>query len=590
MQHAFCQCPAGLPGGRAAATAVPVRFTPFNDETAVKALLDPRRFVRVIYIGRLSLATAIFLAAIFAWERAPARDTLIASLILASAAAVTAASVWRTVVQRHLPGPTFFYLQSTFDLALVTAVVHITGRAASPFAALYILVIASAALLLPAGGGLLVAALGIVLFFAESVVGRGGVFDFTLWLQLGIFAVVALGCAYVSAKLHEGAAGREALAAELAQARLEAADILENIRAAILTIDLKGNLLYANPAANTILGGDLASRTGTPILDWLTEVAPVLGSALRRSVTERVRTTRAEGEFWRDGERHTIGVTTTAPEAPNEAADNGKAAHRPTTATAIFQDISTHKRIESLRMRAERLEAVAELSASLAHEIRNPLASIRSAVEQLTQSRRATEDERTLGDLVLRESDRLSRLLGEFLDFSRTRVTTIEPVDLVQIVSGAASLAGAHPSRADGVDMTCNVPTSPLVIEGDQDLLHRAVFNLALNAIQAVAGKGTVAIGLAPLHGEELPAGGEFEHGAVALSVSDDGPGIPPDLRERMFDPFFTTKEGGTGLGLPVVHRAVEAHRGLVLVDSGAHGTRFTVLLPLAQSASTEES
>ena len=576
-------------GRRVAATAAQtVRFTPITDETAAKALLDPRRFVRVIYLGRLSLASAIFLAAIFAWERAPARDTLIASLILASAAAVTAASVWRTVVQRQRPGPTFFYLQSIFDLALVTAVVHVTGRSASPFAALYILVIASAALLLPPGGGLLVAALGIALFFAESVVGRAAAYDFTLWVQLGIFAVVALGCAYVSAKLHEGAAGREALAAELVQARLEAADILENIRAAILTIDVKGNLLYANPAANTILGGELRSRTGTPVLEWLTEVAPVLGNALRRSITEGVRTTRAEGDFWRDGQRHTIGVTTTAPEPSSNG--NGKADPRPATATAIFSDISSHKRVESLRVRAERLEAVAELSASLAHEIRNPLASIRSAVEQLTRSRRATEDERTLGDLVLRESDRLSRLLGEFLDFSRTRVTTIEPVNLAHIVRGAASLAATHPSRAEGAALTCNVPVTPVVIEGDQDLLHRAVFNLALNAVQAVGEKGHVAVDLAPLPDEELPAGAEFERGAVALSVSDDGPGIPAELRERMFDPFFTTKEGGTGLGLPVVHRAVEAHRGLVLVDSGTHGTRFTVLLPLAQSASSEES
>ncbi len=566
-----------------------MRLTPITDETAAKALLDPRRFLRVIHIGRLALAAAIFLAAIFAWERAPARDTLIASLILASAAAVSAASVWRTVVQRRIPGATFFYLQSIFDLALVTAVVHVTGGAASPFAALYILVIATASLLLPAGGGLLVAALGIALFFAEAVVGRGGVYDFTLWLQLGVFAVVALGSGYVSAKLHEGAAGREALAAELVQTRLEAADILENIRAAILTIDIKGTLLYANPAACAVLGSDLAARTGTPVLDWLVDVAPVLGNALRRSVTERTRTTRAEGEVIRDGARVTIGVTTTAPEAVS-ANGNGKGDRRPQTATAIFQDISSHKRIESLRVRAERLEAVAELSASLAHEIRNPLASIRSAVEQLTQSRRASEDERTLGSLVLRESDRLSRLLGEFLDFSRTRVTAIDPVDIVQLVRGAASLAAAHPSRPEGVELTCNGPMTPVMIEGDQDLLHRAVFNLALNAIQAAPENGRVSVDLALLQADEVPAGAEFEYGAVALSVSDDGPGIPADHRERMFDPFFTTKEGGTGLGLPVVHRAVEAHRGLVLVDSGTHGTRFTVLLPLAQSASTEES
>jgi two-component system sensor histidine kinase PilS (NtrC family) len=134
------------------------------------------------------------------------------------------------------------------------------------------------------------------------------------------------------------------------------------------------------------------------------------------------------------------------------------------------------------------------------------------------------------------------------------------------------------------------VPSDGLVIEADEDLLHRAVFNLALNAVQAAPPGGRVVVDLLPLPADEVPVGAGFGGGAVALRVSDDGPGIPVEHRERMFDPFFTTKDGGTGLGLPVVHRAVEAHRGLVLVDSGSHGTRFTVLLPLAQSGSHEES
>jgi two-component system sensor histidine kinase PilS (NtrC family) len=300
-------------------------------------------------------------------------------------------------------------------------------------------------------------------------------------------------------------------------------------------------------------------------------------------VTTRERIVRAEGEVVRESGDLTIGVTTTAPEAA------GDDPHRLATSTAIFQDISNNKRLESLRVRAERLEAVAELSASLAHEIRNPLASIRSAVEQLADARHATEDDKVLGALVMRESDRLSRLLGEFLDFARTRATVIEPVDLGAVVRGATNLAAAHPSRGEDVVVACSMPDDPIVIEADEDLLHRAVFNLALNAVQAAPRGGRVDVDVLPLPADEVPAGAGFDGGAVALRVTDDGPGIPLDLRERMFDPFFTTKEGGTGLGLPVVHRAVEAHRGLVLVDSGSHGTRFTVLLPLAQSGSSEE-
>ncbi|NUS97811.1 MAG: PAS domain-containing protein [Gemmatimonadaceae bacterium] len=561
-----------------------MRITPISDETARKALLDSRGFVRWIYIARLSLAVALLVAALLAGGRPDPTDTIIASLAFAASVAFTAGSAWSSFVQRRPLGATFFYLQSLFDLALVTAVVHVTGRSASPFVALYILVIAAASLLLPPGGGLLVAALGNVVFFTDVILSRESAFDVALWLQLGIFGVVALGSGWIAGRLRQGAAGRDQLAAELVQARLEAADILHNIRSGIVTIDVEGRLLYANPAASALLDADLESRIGQPFLDWLQPLTPVLAGALRESITTRQRIVRAEGDVHRESGAMTIGVTTTAPEAPLDGQ------HGLATSTAIFQDISNNKRLESLRVRAERLEAVAELSASLAHEIRNPLASIRSAVEQLAQARHATEDDRVLGALVMRESDRLSRLLGEFLDFARTRATVIEPVDLGEVVRGATNLAAAHPSRAEDVTVSCSTPETPLVIEADEDLLHRAIFNLALNAVQAAPPGGRVDVDVLPLPADEVPAGSGFDNGAVALRVTDDGPGIPRDLRERMFDPFFTTQDGGTGLGLPVVHRAVEAHRGLVLVDTGTHGTRFTVLLPLAQSGSTEES
>ena len=166
--------------------------------------------------------------------------------------------------------------------------------------------------------------------------------------------------------------------------------------------------------------------------------------------------------------------------------------------TVIFQDISDNKRLEELRLRAERLEAVAELSASLAHEIKNPLASIRSAVEQLgARAPRATDDERVLATLIVRESDRLSRLLSEFLDFARVRVTRGERVNMGEVAQAAVRLADTHPDRKSGVSVTCVVPTEPLLVEGDEDLLHRAIFNITLNAVQAApatSGRVTVEV------------------------------------------------------------------------------------------------
>jgi len=255
----------------------------------------------------------------------------------------------------------------------------------------------------------------------------------------------------------------------------------------------------------------------------------------------------------------------------------------------IFQDISDSKRLEELRLRAERLEAVAELSASLAHEIKNPLASIRSAVEQLARRPKANDDERILGKLVVRESDRLARLLSEFLDFARVRVTGGARVDVCAISCTAALLAGTNPDRKSGVVVRCVPAPTPLFVEGDEDLLHRAVFNIVLNAVQASPANGEVIVEVASLPMEQIPVGVPFPRHAVSVRVTDRGAGIPLEIRDRIFDPFFTTKPGGSGLGLPIVHRAIEAHRGFVLVDSSPAGTRFTVLLPLCPPPENED-
>src|SRR5688572_6885866 len=356
------------------------------------------------------MSAAIFVAAVLAWNNADEGLTLVASLLITIALAFTAGSALYSVVQRTTLRPAFLYTQSLFDLAVVTAIVHVTGGGSSQFAALYILVIAAASLLLPFPGGLVIAALGCVLYFTDVLLTPGMHLDLGVWLQLGVFSAVALGSGYIAARLRQAGAGTEQLAAELVKVRLQAADILRNIRSGIITVDDSGALVHANPAASQLLGLDLEAHVGVPIMATIANAAPALARALERATQDGTRTTRAEGTITA-GDRHfPIGLNTTS----SEGADGVGA-----TATAIFQDISDQKRIDALHARAERLEAVAELSASLAHEIKNPLASIRSAVEQLARSPRTTIDERTLAELIVRESDRLSRLLSEFLDFAR---------------------------------------------------------------------------------------------------------------------------------------------------------------------------
>jgi two-component system, NtrC family, sensor histidine kinase PilS len=556
-----------------------VRLTPRSTDPALRAILDPRRLLRWVLIGRLCLASAIFIAAVSSWTTADSNKTLIASLAFAISAVVTVGSVGYAEIYQKRFGRAFIYMQAVFDLLLVTAVVHLTNGTASPFAALYILVIATASLLVPASGGLVIAGLGIVFYFVDVVVLlRSPLSEPGVWMQLTVIALVTLGIRYLSARLRETNEGKAILVAALEQTRLQADDILRNIRSGVVTVNTDGRLLYANPTAEQLLGLELITRVGQPVLDSVTNVAPELGLAIKRAAEGRIRTTRGEGVVATAVRRFPIGVTTTYTE------ENGNGRRR--TATAIFQDLSEQKRMDVLRLRAERLEGIAELSASLAHEIKNPLASIRSAVEQISRMPTISDDQRTLGTLVLRESDRLSRLLSEFLDFARVRMARTKPVDLVAIARGAAGLAHAHPDRDETVRITCIAPENDAVeLEGDEDLLHRAVFNLVLNALQAAPADSEVRIEVARGTLDPVPNGLGFDGDAVSVRVTDAGPGIPADVRARMFDPFFTTKANGTGLGLAVVHRAIEAHRGLVLVDSGSHGTKFTVILPRVQQA-----
>jgi two-component system sensor histidine kinase PilS (NtrC family) len=558
-----------------------MRHTPsFTSEKALQAIMDPRRLLRWIYTGRMIVASAIFVAAVARWLSVDERTTLLATLSFIISAIVTVVSAGYTLVYQRPVGRTFLYLQFITDLLLVTVFVHVTGPAgaggSTPYSALYIPVIAMAALLLPEWSSLLIAALGIVLYFADiALFQRELLQDQLFYVQLALFAVVALSTAAVSERLRKGTAGTALLAAHLEQVRLRAEDILRNINSGVITIDRAGRLVYANPMAERLLDISMASHANREVLSHIRGEAPALSEALERSVQERVRTNRAEGTVMVGGREFPIGVTTTHMEDPDGNL----------SATAIFQDISDAKRMETLRLRAEKLEGIAELSASLAHEIKNPLASIRSSVEQLGKMPHPGKDEQVLASLVMRESDRLSRLLTEFIDFARVRVARRDPVDVADVVRGAAQLANNHPDRREGVRIDCIVPSEPVILSGDEDMLHRAVFNLALNAVQAAPPESTVRIEVNAEAREGVASDPRFGAGAVEIRVSDQGSGVPEEIRDRLFSPFTTTKPQGSGLGLAVVQRAVEAHKGLVLLDSDSTGTRVTVLLPRAIAA-----
>jgi len=529
-----------------------------------------RTLLQWLYVGRIAVVSAIFLAAVLNWWRADLTALLVASVSATAALVVTAASFWHSHLRPGETGPTFRYSQALFDVALVTAIVHISGPY-SYFAALYILVIAFYALLMPLANGLLVALLAGIVYTADVLIGQRGELSAAVLLQVAVYWLVASVTGYLASRVRVMGTAHQSLEAELQRVRLEAADILRHIGAGVLTVDGDGALVYANPTAEAMLELRLSEQRDRPVLERVDRVAPALGEAMRGTARDGRGVVRTVAEVATPGRTFPIGFSTTVVRA------NGGGAP---SVTAIFQDISDAQRLEEMRLRTERLEAVAEISASLAHEIKNPLASIRSAVAQLSRSAPPGADERVLAGLIVRETDRLAALLTEFLDFSRVRVTRSARLDLVAVAEQGIRLTQQHPDCSADATIILEAAERPVFVEGDEDLLHRVVFNLVLNAVQAAKARAEVRVRVGPATAGELPAGAAMESPRV-LRVSDAGPGVSPEVLPRLFEPFVTGRPGGSGLGLAIVQRAVQAHRGLILCDTAAGlGTTFSVFLP----------
>lgn len=532
-----------------------------------------RTLIRWVFIARGIVALGALLAAALAWTRTPDVSFILTIAVLV-ALVVTVYGAWRVYLQGGEASRGFLFGQALVDVGLVATIVHYSYTPAI-FASLFVIVLAAYAVLLPLGWATVVALLAVGGYVADMLVtGRPGL-DTAFWVQVLLFSVVFVVVSVLGGYLRRADAEQFTLEHELRRVRLEADDILRNIRSGVITVSGDGRLAFINPTGERLLGLDAGHFMARPVLDALAARSAELREAIVSGIQEGRRVSRGEGNVKLGGATpFPIGLSTTVFRQDGQG---------PPSVTAIFTDISDLKQLQELHLRAERLEAVAALSASLAHEIKNPLASIRSSCEQLARGRQATDDDKVLAGLVVRESDRLSRLLSEFLDFSRVRVRKQQPVDLRVVAEAAVSMVRAHPDCGPG--KTLAVEGESLIVEADEDLLHRVMANLVLNAVQAAPEPVRVVVRVEPLSGAAIPAASGFER-AARIQVRDNGPGIPEEIRSRLFQPFVSGRKGGTGLGLAIVQRAVEAHRGLVFVESArGAGTTFSILLPATMLA-----
>jgi signal transduction histidine kinase len=245
---------------------------------------------------------------------------------------------------------------------------------------------------------------------------------------------------------------------------------------------------------------------------------------------------------------------------------------------ALFFDLSRRKEVEAEVRRAERLSALGRLSAGVAHEIRNPLAGIRTTAE-LLKSRCADGDERArFAEVILEETIRLDRIVGSLLQFAKPAEPKLEPIDLDALLDRAVELA--HGNAAEHCVRIRRVSRrSPAFPLADRDQILQVLLNLILNAIEATPAGGEVRVGA------DAPA--TSRSSSIAIRVEDGGEGVPPSIRERIFDPFFTTKPGGTGLGLSISEHIVRRHGGSIQMEKAAGASHAAVVrLPIHASTS----
>lgn len=483
------------------------------------------------------------------WQFGPRATGAVAPLYAVAVATYAASLGFAVLLRLRRAERVVAVAQLALDVGIATAVVATTGLADSVFVFMYLLAIVNGSIVLHRAGaaaalGLTAAAYGglVLALHPDPASVRGALFA-----HGAAFAATAALSGYLAELLRSTGERLAASESDLAAVTALHESIVQSVTSGLLTLDPRGRITFLNRAGEQITGLSLAAVAGQPCDRWF----PAFAGTGR----EEVPFVDAHGD-WR-----LLGYTA----FPLRARDDARAG-----TAVIFQDLTELRAMEEAVERSKRLADLGEVAAGLAHEVRNPLASISGCVELLRGVRGLSEEDGRILDIVLRETGRLDALLTRFLEFSRPTPPSRRPADAAAVAGETLDMFAADPGAA-GIALERALAPAPTVFDPDQ--LRQVVLNLLSNAAQALreSGKG----------GRIRVACGPAPDGGAELSVEDDGPGIPPAVAARVFTPFFTTKAKGTGLGLAVVQRIVDAHGGTVSLQSTpGEGARFVVRLP----------
>ncbi|MDR3686349.1 MAG: ATP-binding protein [Coriobacteriia bacterium] len=337
--------------------------------------------------------------------------------------------------------------------------------------------------------------------------------------------------------------------------------ILRSITSGVLTVGPDGSVATANPAAERMLGMSEFEMVPKPIGSLFrydggisADVAKVLAGRLPLALRESTLVTANGGEVH-------VQASTSRMRAVGGTVLG---------AVVTLEDVSDIKALTDQLIRADRLAAMGELTAGVAHEVRNPLGVIRASVQLLEDAKGDPSRTHEAAEVIKQEIDRLDRVIKALLDFGRPSKPTLVHTDLNEVLQDIVLFTNRFAKQSD-VHIVEKLDSELPAVHGDPDQLKQVFLNLVTNAVQAMDKTGgTITI--------ETRGAGEY----VEVSVSDNGPGIAAGDLPKVFDPFFTKRAEGTGLGLTIVHRIIDEHEGHIEVESGPGGTVFNVTLPAA--------
>ena len=466
-------------------------------------------------------------------------------------------------------------LQFGLDTCVISALVLMTGGVTSFFSSLYALPILAASAIQDRQGGILVGLLSSLLYGGLVLAQYSGTFGLMSisWMPvvglpplniglytmgLGVFGFIGVAglSGYLAERVRRADVSLEQASTKIAGLQAFNQHVIESLTSGLATTDRQGRILTFNPSAEAITRRQAKDVIGRVIFDLLP--FPV-------TLAQTLRTQPGGGH-----------MTEVSYPIPSGGLIDLEVSAAPLNTPGgrggllfVFDDVTDARRMERESRLQQRLAAVGEMAAGIAHEIRNPLASMSGSIQILRQDLPLSEDQRKLMDIVLRESERLNETIRAFLAYARPRRFATKQLDLGAVINDACLLL--RHSAEFGERHRLEVATPELVeIEADENQVRQIIWNLATNGLHAMPDGG----------GLRLSVATEPDGGAL-LSVADDGVGIPESEIDGMFQPFSGSFGTGTGLGLAIVHRIVSDYGGEVRVHSQQGvGTTVEVRLP----------